>query len=435
MSNRTPAVRERSDDHCVLALKTMAGGRGHALRNLAWLASAWMLAGAALGQSWIQTGAPVAMWAALACSADGTRLAAVVRGGGIFTSSDRGATWHTTDAPEGGWSSVAMSADGSVMVAAAGGSWLFEGVPGVVGAVYRSEDFGQTWLQTPAPVTNWWSVALSGDGRRAVGVVNGGGIYISTDSAKSWSMSSAPLDNWVSVAASADGTKIIAVRSFRLTTSLDGGLTWLSAAAPWYFRSVASSADGRLWLAGCMDMAHNVAPTFLSTDLGARWEESNQGLFGPAAVACSADGLTLAAASAGGAGPFGSGPGVIELSTDAGLHWTSTAAPGTNWIALASSADGAQLLAAVQGGGIYRWRKAGVPRLALTRARSAGQVSIVWTVPSREMTLQQSSDLQAQPWTDFPAEASLNTNSLQNEVTVAPAGGQAFYRLKSLSPE
>jgi hypothetical protein len=67
-----------------------------------------------------------------------------------------------------------MSADGKRMVAAEGPNLA---VPGLVGAIYTSTDFGSTWVSNAVPVTNWNCVASSADGRKLVAVVNGDGIY------------------------------------------------------------------------------------------------------------------------------------------------------------------------------------------------------------------------------------------------------------------
>src|SRR5438105_2199827 len=80
---------------------------------------------AAFAEIWTQTSAPATNWAAVACSADGTRIAAAAgsccagnSGGPIYVSADSGATWTQTAAPILNWSSVASSADGTRFLAA-----------------------------------------------------------------------------------------------------------------------------------------------------------------------------------------------------------------------------------------------------------------------------------------------------------------------------
>ena len=57
-------------------------------------------------------------WQSIASSSDGTKLAAVVSGGFIYTSSDSGATWtERTAAGSRNWSSIASSSDGTKLAA------------------------------------------------------------------------------------------------------------------------------------------------------------------------------------------------------------------------------------------------------------------------------------------------------------------------------
>src|SRR5438128_6868356 len=75
------------------------------------------LAEPAFAQSWTRTSAPITNWTAVASSADGRKLVAVVGPGPIYTSADSGATWTMTSAPLKGWSCVASSAAGTKLAA------------------------------------------------------------------------------------------------------------------------------------------------------------------------------------------------------------------------------------------------------------------------------------------------------------------------------
>jgi hypothetical protein len=123
------------------------------------------------GTNWArQTSAPNSAWASVASSSDGTRLVALVGGGGIYTSVNSGTNWTVqTNAPYSStyWDSVASSSDGTHLVAVVNG-----------GGIYASVNSGITWTQQiSAPSTSWQSVASSSDGTHLVAVVNGGGIY------------------------------------------------------------------------------------------------------------------------------------------------------------------------------------------------------------------------------------------------------------------
>ena len=92
------------------------------------------------------------LWTSITSSADGTKLAAVVSGGSIYTSADSGATWtEQTAAGSRYWSSIASSADGTKLAA------VVES-----GSIYTSADSGATWTeQTAAGSRGWQSIASS----------------------------------------------------------------------------------------------------------------------------------------------------------------------------------------------------------------------------------------------------------------------------------
>ena len=83
-------------------------------------------------------------WRSIASSSDGSKLAAVVGNGSIYTSGDFGATWTNRSAAgdaqsnpifeSKSWRSIASSSDGSKLAA------VVEN-----GSIYTSDDFGATW--------------------------------------------------------------------------------------------------------------------------------------------------------------------------------------------------------------------------------------------------------------------------------------------------
>jgi len=107
-------------------------------------------------------------WQSIASSSDGEKLAAVVKGGGIYTSADSGATWidRSAAARSRNWRSIASSSDGKKLAA------VVEN-----GGVYTSDDFGATWAhRTLAGNRNWRSIASSSDGSKLAAVVENGGV-------------------------------------------------------------------------------------------------------------------------------------------------------------------------------------------------------------------------------------------------------------------
>jgi photosystem II stability/assembly factor-like uncharacterized protein len=266
-------------------------------------------------------------WRSVACSADGTKLVAVVWNGPVLTSSDSGATWAIT-ASVNQWAGVASSADGTKLVA------IVEG-----GKIWTSANSGEGWTER-ASAQNWRSVASSTDGTKLVATVEGGKIWTSANSGESW-MERASAQSWRGVASSADGSKLVAAAyDGLLWVSADFGERWMAPLGygnqKW--RSVASSADGsRLVAVGDAGLLST------STDSGSHWTSRTVGTFAWQSVASSADGTKLVAVAS---------PGQIWTSTDSGLNWTPRA-DSRNWVSVASSADGSKLAAVVSAGQVW----------------------------------------------------------------------------------
>jgi photosystem II stability/assembly factor-like uncharacterized protein len=264
-------------------------------------------------------------WHAVASSADGSKLVAVVPyRGQIWTSTDSGATWSAHESARD-WRSVASSADGSKLVAAV---WH--------GQLYISTDGGATW-NARETAKSWRSVASSADGSKLVAVEAAGQIWTSSDSGATWSAhESASL--WQSVASSADGSKLVTVvEGGQIWTSTDSGATWNAHESAKQWWSVASSADGSKLVAVVQG-----GQIWTSTDFGATWSahESTRWWL---SVASSADGSKLVAVEVG---------GQIWISTDSGATWNAHES-AREWRSVASSADGSKLVAAVWNGQLY----------------------------------------------------------------------------------
>ena len=120
------------------------------------------------GVTWTQTGAPSGVWSWLACSADGTTIAAVNEWGpGI--SKNSGVTW-VTNINAASWDPIVIgcSADGTRLVVA--------GSADISNDIYTSLDSGQTWVTNNAPFEDWFGVAMSADGSVLFAV--GGGLFM-----------------------------------------------------------------------------------------------------------------------------------------------------------------------------------------------------------------------------------------------------------------
>ena len=245
-------------------------------------------------------------WWGITSSADGTKLAATVQGGNIWTSTDSGASWTSRAASRNWYNGIASSTDGTKLVASANN-----------GNIWTSTDSGVNWTSR-ASVKYWVEVASSSDGTKLAAVVYNGNIWTSTDSGVNWTEQSASFGGtkqWYGIASSADGTKLAAVVS--------GGNIWTS------------------------------------TNSGVNWTEQSASFGGTKiwrAIASSADGSKLAAAAYG---------GNLWTSSNSGVTWTedTTVNATKNWRGIASSADGTKLVAAPNGGNLWTFESVEAPNI------------------------------------------------------------------------
>lgn len=273
--------------------------------------------------TWIQSSAPSKPWTCIACSSDGTKLAAGTEGGGIYTSTNSGANWTLTSAPSSNsvwWSGIASSSDGSKLAADV-----------LDGGIFISTNSGSTWVQTVAPGNSPWTcIASSADGTKLA--AGGSSIYTSTNSGINWSLTSGP-GSASSIASSADGTKLTAGNGSSIYTSTNSGANWMKTSAPAGFEVTSSSDGGRLAAAAQSGGIYTLS--YFSTNWIKTSAISTNSWSG---IASSADGGSLAAVV---------NYGYIYTSADSGVSWVQTSAPSTDWSAVASSADGTKLVAVV----------------------------------------------------------------------------------------
>ena len=279
------------------------------------------------GATWISNDVPPLKWYAVACSADGQRLCAGTFDvtNSLYTSSDSGRSWAPVTGGslppvEARWAALASSANGSKLIAINGYQ-----SPSNPYCIYTSDDFGMTWRSNDVVATDWSSVATSADGTRLVagclnwtwylhsGFGGDGSILTSTNRGLTWNSNWEAPAPWASVASSADGLNLVAVESVvniepvgsnglnGIFTSTNSGIDWAQTGASSVVRwhSVASSADGLKLVAGAVD------GIFTSSDSGSTWTSNNlAGLAKGSTITCvcsSADGNKLFAI------PFGIG--------------------------------------------------------------------------------------------------------------------------------
>lgn len=380
-----------------------------------------------VAQIWASNGIPgTSGWSGVTMSADGTVMAAA-GSTNIYISTNSGTTWLPTSAPGQYWAAIASSADGSKLIAAASPAGIYSG------GIYTSTNSGASWLSNSVANPNYWNaVASSGDGTKLVAMAGHypsssiGYVYLSTNSGIAWAPANAPITNWCSVASSADGSKLLAgTFGGSAYLSTNSGATWMLQtnlpAARW--TTMALSADGRILMAVAYQVGNGQGRIYTSTNSGAVWTQANApgNQYWPA-FCSSADGTKLVAVSY----------GPIFYSTDSGNSWKSNSAPNlfAKWASIASSADGNKLaLVAGEPFGIYTTYSIPLPQLNFTT--SSNNLAFSWLVPSTNFMLQQNLDLSTTDWVTLTNTPVLNLTNLNDEITLSPTNSSGFFRLIS----
>ncbi len=293
---------------------------------------------------WEKTGANDGNWDGISVSNDGEKLAAVIRGGQIYTSIDSGETWTARESDRT-WDAIASSGNGNTLLAANQG-----------GMLYLSVDSGVTWNAQPACGSHTWTaVAVSDDGTHLGAVYSVGSIWISNDSGSSWNEEAVEggiAQGWMGIAFSADGEKVATVNNNasggEIYISSDGGDSW----------SRENSGLGNLSAVAVSDDGSRIAVgryngwVYRSIDGGDNWlASSDSGAGRLSSIAMSFDGEKVAVAR--GDVPFvGVGSGYVYISNewgDAGtwsMHDPAEAVRNWSHDSLAMSEDGKQIFAA-----------------------------------------------------------------------------------------
>ena len=357
----------------------------------------------AFSQTWTKTGAASNNWSSVAMSADGSRLVAVISGGGIYTSTNSGNNWVSNNAPVANWVSVASSADGSKLAALISG-----------GEIYTSTNSGGTW--TSSFTTGGTSIASSADGSILLVAYSSTSVNISTNSGAAFSKKTVSNSITEGVAcASADGTILMTAAPFGVDISTNSGASWVSESggnSMGETRGAAVSALGNMILAKADDgvyISTNGAQSFSNVFKGVPLSTAPS-------IAISADGkdafITI-------------GTSNLYYSTDFGAIWASNSTPSA-FSFITSSADG-NLLAAIGGGNIYTLFSPPAPALSLVPVGS--NLVISWLVPSTNFVLQQNSGLTSQNWQTLTNAPTLNLTNLNNELVLRPTNDTGYYRL------
>jgi len=273
----------------------------------------------------------------VAMSSTGQYITATVNDGFIYVSSDFGITWIPKDSQRN-WGAIAMSDDGQYQTAGD-----YDGLND--GFLYRSDDFGQSWTPTNQ-VGSWFSVAMSADGSRQVSNGFSESVWLSVDFGLTWAIIEGS-KSWWDIGMSSTGQYITAVQTFGPNrVSSDFGATFTSV-SPGYSQtaSITMSDDGQTQFTA----PGNTVFGSLSTDFGASNSTVNYNSF--QRVIGSASNFDASIIYLADNGNFGAG-GEIYKSTDTAATFNTVPALHT-WTSLATSTDGRIIVATANNDYIY----------------------------------------------------------------------------------
>lgn len=367
------------------------------------------------GIHWVSRGGSGSQyWQAIAVSADGSKMGAVVDGGSIHLSADGGLNWSAVDTDRN-WQAIATSADGSKWVAVVDG-----------GPIYLSTDSGANWTPRES-ARNWTSVASSSDGQNLVAAEYGGKIYTSVDAGVSWSARDSDRP-WYAVGSSGSGSNLVAaVYGGGLYTSSDVGTNWVQRTpGNQLWVSVASSANGRKLVAAEVNgFIHT------SADGGTNWTaQAASGARFWSSIASSSDGSELVASTYG---------GKLYTSSDSGLTWTARDSDRL-WLGVGASADGGVLAALTDGGLIHTSQDLRAPAAITVLEDSGAQTnSVVFTTLTAGPANESSQALSIVVTNDnaalFSVQPAFNASGVLTFTPATNANGNAKITLVSVTDD
>lgn len=332
------------DDDSPLECDDRVGDIGKAKSSGSYLSVERAVSSSVCVSGWEKIGANDGNWDGIAASNDGKKLAAVIRGGQIYTSIDGGEVWTDRESDRN-WDAIASSGNGNTLLAADQG-----------GMLYLSTNSGVNWnAQSDCGSHTWTSVAVSDDGTHLGAVYRPGNICISNDAGSNWNeetVEGGVAQGWLGIAFSADGEKVAAVNDSvsggEIYISSDGGDSWSRknlglGSLP----AVAVSDDGNRIAVGRYG-----GQVYRSIDGGDNWlAASNSGSGNLSSVAMSSDGTKVVVAK-GTVPPAGALEGYVYISNEGGdvgtwkMHDPAEDARDWSHDSLAISEDGKQIFAA-----------------------------------------------------------------------------------------
>ena len=174
------------------------------------------------GETWFIGTNLTRAWSDIACSADGSKMAAIVNGDGsqVFVSTNCGLIWHPAPLIIGQPHAViAWTADASKLIVVTSGFF------------YVSTNCGMAWCLTNNNAPFGTAIACSANGSTLATVAYNDLFDTSTNFGVSWITNDVPAEDWISFASSADGNELLAASAPIGGTGPRGGI-WILQTPP-----------------------------------------------------------------------------------------------------------------------------------------------------------------------------------------------------------
>ena len=171
----------------------------------------------------------------------GSVILAAVEGGCLVRKLND--SWVNVGPTEFDWTGVAISAYGEIQYACAKGDGVGQK------PIYKSKDYGTTWMATTSPSLVWSGIDTSGDGSFVTAITTGDQIYTSIDAGVTW-IARDEARSWNGVSISYSGTAQVAiVNNGQIYASVDSGVTWVAKETNRQWRCISINDLGTTQLA------------------------------------------------------------------------------------------------------------------------------------------------------------------------------------------
>jgi len=266
-------------------------------------------------------------WKSITGSSDGTKLAAVVYGGQIYTSTDSGVSWTARESNRN-WTVITSSSNGTKLAAVVYG-----------GQIYTSIDSGVTWIAREN--NRDWLDITTDDSGSVLFAVDGSYIYRSFDFGITWGsiLPTGAEPTFIRISASI-GNTIAAIQNIasvvggpgRIYISYDHGNSWDSPENNRYWENINIK---NLFIATTYDKIY-------TSIYGDTWLENStpNNFYKIITNDSQIIGISIG--------------GQIYTSTNGGFSWTARE-NNRLWAGITSNSDGTKLAAVVYGGQIYTY--------------------------------------------------------------------------------